>query len=198
MQASLHAQFRLLFCRETLLTWGTKASQCALRHAKPNAPRAQTLVLWGWVPFGIFAGLPTVALGGTAFAFPFNCLRLCFCGCLCCRSSARALESEQYVCVCVCASACVCVRVWVVGPPQPYTSLHAPYTPLHAPYTLQGKPPLHVPYTSPTHPLHDPYMFPIHAGPLHAGGGIDGPLYLEPFFFNVYQKGVPGVYQKGR
>ena len=71
MQASLHAQFRLLFCRETLLTWGTKASQCALRHAKPSTPRAQTLVLWGWVPFGIFAGLPTVALGGTAFALPF-------------------------------------------------------------------------------------------------------------------------------
>ena len=196
MQASLHAQFRLLFCRETLLTWGTKASQCALRHAKPNAPRAQTLVLWGWVPFGIFAGLPTVALGGTAFAFPFNCLRLslclrlCFCGCLCCRSSARALEMSNHlvklnfgaVCVCVCASACVRARVggWTATALHvPTRPLHAPTRPLHAPL----KPPLHVPYTSPTRPLHDPYTFPIHAGPLHAGGGIDGPLYLEPFFF---------------
>jgi len=47
MQASLHAQSRLLFCRETLLTWGTKTSQCAPRLAKPNAPRAQTLVSGG-------------------------------------------------------------------------------------------------------------------------------------------------------
>ena len=90
-----------------------------------------------------------------------------------------------FVCVvgvCVCVRVRVCVRVWVVGPPQPYTSLHAPYTPPTRPLHAPLKPPLHVPYTSPTRPLHDPYTFPIHAGPLHAGGGIDGPLYLEPFF----------------
>ena len=141
MQASLHAQFRLLFCRETLLTWGTKASQCALRHAKPNAPRAQTLVSGAGFLLGSLQACQRLLWEGRlllfpliVFAFPFV-FAFAFAGAFA-AGPRRAPLSRSSMCVSVCASACVRARVggWTA------TALHVPTHPLHAPYTLQGIP----------------------------------------------------------